>query len=247
MFQTHPPLRQRGKTIALGQREPRRRRFNPPPPCVSEGNGFKRPGGHLGGRVSTHPPLRQQGEPLASIRVVPYSFTFQPTPRLRASEGNGGGRTRPPGASGFNPPAVSSARGTLAAGRGPGGGGEFQPTPRLVQREGTSSSPCDTCTPWFSTHPPLRPRGGLRSRSSSGDGPPHVSTPPPRFVSKGNPSPSGSATAAAGFNPPPAWSARGTRLRLTRAADCEFQPTPRFVSEGEPAGLLPSGRPWSCL
>jgi len=80
----------------------------------------------------------------------------------------------------------------------------------------------------------------------------------PRFVGEGNQARFGSGTAASGFNPPPALSARGTgvqrlsllgikgfnpppalsargtRGRIEDLEDKKFQSTPRFVGEGNP-------------
>ena len=137
--------------------------------------------------------------------------SFNPPPASSA-RGTRRGRSTSAGA-GFNPPPASSARGTARAGLRRAAC-SFQPTPRFVS-EGNPLRAAGRPRRGVSTHPPLRQRG--------------------------EPSAPGDPIEASCFNPPPASSARGTRLRLPRPELAPFQPTPRFVSEGNRRGGRRSG------
>ena len=109
---------------------------------------------------------------------------------------------------GFNPPPASSARGT--------------------RRQAGS---CDRRR--VSTHPPLRQRGEPGRRLHRHDVVHVVSTHPP-LRQRGEPASSSTPSCGrAGFNPPPASSARGTRTgRRHAGAGCSFNPPPASSARG---------------
>ncbi len=130
----------------------------------------------------------------------------------------------------------------------------FQPTPRFISEGNPNTRPSPGRRPRFNPPPASSARGtpGRQPPSSRPSG----FQPTPRFISEGNPPAGPMGRPRRGFNPPLASSARGTadrrgaghgrrvsthpslhqrgELVRTRARWelVKFQPTPRFISEG---------------
>ena len=204
--------------------------FQSTPRLVSEGNSGAKDRQAIW-RVSIHPPLGQRGEPSDAERTDERG-RFQSTPRL-VSEGN----TNRGSISGrwrsFNPPPAWSARGTRHD--------RYRLSDHAV-----------------SIHPPLGQRGERPPRPSCST-PGNVSIHPPLGQRGERPGAAPRSSRCRCFNPPPAWSARGTfrgrpaphgrRVSIHpplgqrgepqssgsgRPPDQAFQSTPRLVSEGNP-------------
>ncbi len=233
---------------------PAEMRFQPTPRFVNEGNAVAVDMNYPLLVVSTHPSLRQRGEPPLVVDFASCCSWFQPTPRF-VNEGNlilGGGdlpvlfvsthpslrqrgelgrQGRRPNRDGFNPPLASSTRGTFA-GRPERSPGLVSTHPSLRQRgEPLAFDDC-LADDIVSTHPSLRQRGELRRGQPPGPIPVGFN-PPLASSTRGTRVERPLLRPALGFNPPLASSTRGTSSSLAGVGSLGlFQPTPRFVNEG---------------
>ena len=129
----------------------------------------------------------------------------------------------------FNPPPAWSARGTYLKPELLGLAACFNPPPAWSARGTMHYDPAPMSTN-VSIHPPLGRRGERATGTRSGTNQVFQST--PRLVGEGNAVSPGGDSGRQSFNPPPAWSARGTQMAGPCDASLMFQSTPRLVGEG---------------
>jgi len=204
--------------------------------------------------VSIHPPLCRRGEQ-GDSHSEQSATGFQSTPRF-VGEGNPVPLSPGQIEGGFNPPPALSARGTRKQDaldrhyevsihpplcrRGErattlvaGVSGEFQSTPRFVG-EGNEALDVFRVGTTVSIHPPLCRRGEPAWPAAQRPGRLFQST--PRFVGEGNQEQPPVELPWMRFNPPPALSARGTRLDREAALWTSVSIHPPLCRRGERLG-----------